>query len=252
MTRIEWTEKTWNPVAGCSPVSPGCLNCYAAIMAHRLAAMGQQKYQNTTERHNGRTIFNGTINIDPAALDIPKRVKKPTRWFVNSMSDLFHEDLTHQFRKQVFEVMNGCDWHEFQVLTKRPETVLEVADDLLWTPNIWMGTSIENATVAGRAVTLAQVPAEVRFLSVEPLLGPISDLPLDGIHWVIVGCESGPKKRVCDNQWVEDIVKQCRTKKVSIFIKQLIVDGKVSHSPSEWPRSLRTRKFPKTTTVHAT
>lgn len=243
-SKIEWTEKTWNPVAGCTPISPGCLNCYAAMMATRLAAMGQKKYDGTAEWRNGRAVFTGHINLDETALVIPKKIKKPTVWFVNSMSDLFHEGVPQSFRRRIFEVMNECPRHQFQVLTKRPEVALNVADDLTWTPNIWMGTTVENSTVIERAAVLSRIPAAIRFLSVEPMLGPIPDLSLDGIHWVIIGCESGPKKRPFENEWAEDVIEQCRERGVAVFVKQVIVGNKVSKKPHGWPERLRMRNYP--------
>lgn len=244
MSKIEWTGKTWNPIAGCTPVSAGCLNCYAALMATRLAAMGQAKYEGTAKWHNGRAVFTGQINYDEKALGIPLKTKKPTVWFVNSMSDLFHENVNPDFRKRVFEVMNQCPQHQFQVLTKRPEIALSVAADLSWTPNIWLGTSIADASVADRSVTLSAIPAAIRFLSVEPMLGPIPELPLDEIHWVIIGCESGAKKRPFENMWALDVIDQCRDLKVSVFVKQILVANKVSKDLANWPDALKIRQYP--------
>src|SRR5690606_26448584 len=204
---IEWTDATWNPVAGCTPVSPGCLNCYAARMAVRLQRMGGTgggASEGTARRaRDGRPVFAGRINLDREALDLPGSWKKGRRVFVNSMSDLFHEDVPLEFVKDIFEVMASCPQHEFQVLTKRPERAVELSAELPWARNVWMGTSVENALYAHRARTLAKIPAAVRFLSVEPLLGPIRKLPLDGIHWVIVGGESGPGARPMEAEWVE-------------------------------------------------
>ncbi|QNN21564.1 phage Gp37/Gp68 family protein [Planctomycetales bacterium ZRK34] len=241
---IEWTEKTWNPIAGCTPVSPGCLNCYAAMMATRLAAMGQRKYDGTAEWRSGRAVFTGIINLDETALAIPCRVKKPTVWFVNSLSDLFHEGVPQDFRRRIFATMNESPQHQFQILTKRPQVALDVAADLTWTPNIWMGTTVENSAVIERAAVLSRIPAAIKFLSVEPMLGPIPDLPLDGIHWVIIGCESGPKKRPFENEWAVDVIEQCRNMDVAVFVKQVIVGKRVSHDPAEWSTSLRVREYP--------
>ncbi len=193
---IEWTEATWNPVAGCTPVSPGCLNCYAARMALRLQYIGEAsgcaKYEGTSKIHNGRPVFTGRVNLDEGSLDLPRRWKKPRLIFVNSMSDLFHDAVPLEFIERVFRVMEECARHTFQVLTKRPERTLELADSLPWPKNVWMGTSVENALYVDRVDKLRAVPAQVRFLSCEPLIGPIRRLPLKGIHWVIVGGESGP------------------------------------------------------------
>lgn len=226
---IEWTEATWNPVAGCTPVSPGCLNCYAARMALRLEKIeeamgvtdtGCAKYAGTAKKHNGRPVFTGRINLDPDALDLPRRWRKPKLIFVNSMSDLFHEGVPTEFVHRVFNVMNECPQHTFQVLTKRPERVLEMHESLPWANNIWMGTSVENAIYVHRIHTLRKVRAKVRFLSCEPLLGPLNRLPLEGIHWVIVGGESGPGARPMEATWVERIRDQCVEKGVAFFFKQ--------------------------------
>jgi len=224
---IEWTEATWNPVAGCTPISPGCLNCYAARMALRLEKIeeasgisGCGKYTGTAKKHNGRPVFTGTINLDQDALELPKRWRKPKLIFVNSMSDLFHDGVPEAFIRSVFKVMNDCPQHTFQVLTKRPERVLELHETLNWTNNIWMGTSVENAIYVHRIHTLRKVQAKVRFLSCEPLIGPLNRLPLEGIHWVIAGGESGPGARPMESVWVERIRDQCIDKNVAFFFKQ--------------------------------
>lgn len=221
---IEWTEATWNPVAGCTPISPGCLNCYAARMALRLARINpgpKNKYRGTAKRaKNGRPVFSGVINLDPDALDLPRKWRKGRLIFVNSMSDLFHENVPPEFVQQVFRVMNECPQHHFQVLTKRPERALELAPQLEWSQNIWMGTSVENAVYINRIETLRRIPANVRFLSCEPLIGPIPKLPLDGIHWVIVGGESGPHARPMEEAWVTQIRDRCKSFDVPFFFKQ--------------------------------
>lgn len=221
---IEWTEATWNPVAGCTPVSPGCLNCYAARMALRLQHIGDStgcaKYLGTAKVHNGRPVFTGRINLDEAALGLPRRWRKPKFIFVNSMSDLFHKDVPVEFIQRVFQVMIECKQHTFQVLTKRPERTLELAGEVHWPTNVWMGTSVENALYTHRIHVLRKVPAKVRFLSCEPLIGPLNRLPLDGIHWVIVGGESGPGARPMQTEWVEKIRDQCVDKGVAFFFKQ--------------------------------
>lgn len=222
---IEWTQATWNPVAGCTPVSPGCLNCYAARMALRLEACGEvsgcSKYIGTAKRaRDGRPVFTGKINLDEGALDLPRRWRKPRRIFVNSMSDLFHKDVPAEFIRRVFDVMVECPQHDFQILTKRPERTLELADALPWPDNVWMGTSVENALYIHRIHTLRRIPAKIRFLSCEPLIGPIPRLPLEGIHWVIVGGESGPAARLMDSGWVAQIRDRCVDAGVPFFFKQ--------------------------------
>lgn len=224
-SRIEWTEATWNPVAGCTPVSAGCLNCYAARMALRLERINpgrNNKYDGTAKRtKSGRPYFTGRINLDYDALDLPLSWRKPRLIFVNSMSDLFHPEVPLDFIKDVFQVMRDCPQHTFQLLTKRPEIAQKYADELKpWTSNIWLGTSVENMMVVERVRTLAKVPAKVRFLSCEPLIGPIPRLPLKGIHWVIVGGESGPNSRPIEHDWVTQIRDQCVQKKVAFFFKQ--------------------------------
>jgi len=207
-TKIEWTEATWNPTTGCTKVSEGCKNCYAEKMAKRLQAMGMKRYQNG---------FQLTLHWD--LIDLPLRWKKPRKIFVNSMSDLFHPEVPDDFIQKVFETMNRASHHIFQVLTKRPERVAALAHRLNWTSNIWMGTSVENMRVIERVDHLRKVPARVRFLSCEPLLGPLK-LNLDGIHWVIVGGESGPGARPMDEQWVREIRDQCVKENVAFFFKQ--------------------------------
>ena len=208
-TNIEWTEMTWNPVTGCTKVSPGCLNCYAERMAKRLKAMGAFRYKDGF-----------ALSTHQEALDAPLRWKAPRKVFVNSMSDLFHKDVPLGFIQRVFDVMNRCPQHQFQILTKRAARLRALVDRLHWTPNIWMGVSVEDQNRARRAMELALVPAHIRFLSVEPLLGPIDRLPLDEIHWVIVGGESGPGARRMDPEWVDGILRQCRARDVAFFFKQ--------------------------------
>lgn len=206
---IEWTETTWNPVTGCSKISPGCKHCYAERMAKRLAAMRQPRYANG---------FRVTLQDD--IVDLPLRWKKPRLVFVNSMSDMFHTDVPDGFIAKCFEVMNEARQHTFQILTKRPDRVRELATDLYWSENIWMGTSVETAEFSWRSKEIAKVPAAIRFLSVEPLLGPIPRLPLQGIDWVIVGGESGPGARPMQPSWVRAIRDRCTTRNVPFFFKQ--------------------------------
>jgi protein gp37 len=206
---IEWTDATWNPVTGCSKVSPGCKHCYAERLATRLEAMGNPRYQNG---------FQVTLHED--ALRFPMRWRQARRIFVNSMSDLFHEDIPDEFIARVFETMVAASWHRFQVLTKRAERLETLAPKLPWPANVWQGVSVESASYTDRVERLATVPASVRFLSVEPLLGPIPALPLAGVQWVIVGGESGPRHRPVRPEWVRGIRDQCRAAGVPFFFKQ--------------------------------
>ncbi|HWQ35841.1 MAG TPA: phage Gp37/Gp68 family protein [Blastocatellia bacterium] len=206
---IEWTEATWNPLTGCDKISPGCKHCYAERLAIRLQAMGQANYVNGFR-----------LTLQEQALDLPLRWKKPRTVFVNSMSDLFHKDVPTAYIRRVFEVMNKAHWHQFQVLTKRAERLEELSAELNWSPNIWMGVSVENRDYAFRIDHLRQTGARVRFLSLEPLLGPLPDLNLRGIHWVIVGGESGPGARAMNPEWVNEIRRQCHQSRTAFFFKQ--------------------------------
>ncbi len=208
-THIEWTEMTWNPVTGCTKLSQGCKNCYAERMAKRLHAMGMDRYRNG---------FAVTLQED--LLELPLTWRRPRKIFVNSMSDLFHPDVPLDYIQRCFDVMRRCPQHAFQILTKRSERLREVADQLVWAENIWMGVSVENADVIARIDDLRQVPAAIRFLSLEPLIGALGNLPLEGIHWAIVGGESGPKARPMEAEWVEDIHRQCQDANVAFFFKQ--------------------------------
>ena len=209
LSDIEWTEATWNPLTGCSKISPGCKNCYAEKLSYRLQKMGQYNYRNG---------FNLTFHDH--ALEIPLKWKKPKIIFVNSMSDLFHKKVPVSFIKKVFEVMNNSPQHHFQVLTKRAERLEEIASQLKWTQNIWMGVSVENKDYKFRINHLLKTSAHIKFLSLEPLLGQLSNIKLKGIDWVIVGGESGPKARMMNREWVEQIQDQCVKKKVPFFFKQ--------------------------------
>ncbi len=200
---------TWNPVTGCSKISAGCKNCYAERMALRLKAMGMNHYANGFE-----------VALHEDALEAPTKWKRPRVVFVNSMSDLFHDDVPVEFIRRVFGVMARCPQHTFQVLTKRSNRVRELASVLEWPRNVWMGVSVEDSRVVFRVEDLQEVPAAVRFLSVEPFIGPIEHLPLKGIHWVIVGGESGPGARAMDPQWVDGILRQCREAGAAFFFKQ--------------------------------
>jgi len=206
---IEWTGSTWNPVTGCEKISPGCKHCYAERMAKRLQAMGQKNYVNGFE-----------LAVHPHAMELPLSWKKPQTIFVNSMSDLFLEAVPVDFIKQVFDVMGRAHWHTFQVLTKRAERLAELSSELLWAQNIWMGVSVENNDYTFRVDHLRATGARVKFLSIEPLLGPVPDLDLAGIDWVIVGGESGPGARPMHEEWVVEIKDQCLRTEVPFFFKQ--------------------------------
>ena len=206
---IEWTEMTWNPTTGCSKISAGCKFCYAEIMSKRLQAMGIEKYKDNFE-----------VRTHEASLRIPYSWKHSKVVFVNSMSDLFHKDVPLDFIKQVFEVMNDNPQHVFQVLTKRAERLFEVHKELKWTHNIWMGVSVENDKVKNRIDFLRKTNARVKFLSCEPLIGPLKKMNLKKIDWVIVGGESGHSPRPMDTEWVLDIQRQCEEKDVAFFFKQ--------------------------------
>lgn len=206
---IEWTDATWNPVTGCSKVSPGCKNCYAERLAFRLRAMGNPRYSNGFE-----------VTLHPDQLLLPLKWKSPRKIFVNSMSDLFHESVPDDFIRQAFDVMTKAHWHVFQILTKRAERLERLAPRLLWPENVWQGVSVESSEYTWRIAHLQKVPATVRFISVEPLVGPIPRLPLKGISWVIVGGESGPRYRQVDRVWVRGIRDQCIRAGVPFFFKQ--------------------------------
>lgn len=206
---IEWTEVTWNPVTGCYKISQGCKHCYAERMAGRLKLMGSARYENG---------FEPTLHWD--LIDQPRRWKKPRTVFVNSMSDLFQVDVPLKFIQAVFQTMAATPQHTYQVLTKRSDRLLELAPHLPWPDNVWMGVSVEDERVVQRVRDLRQVPAAVRFLSCEPLIGPLDNLPLDGIHWVIVGGESGPGARPMQAAWVESIQRQVQRSRAAFFFKQ--------------------------------
>jgi protein gp37 len=206
---IEWTEATWNPVTGCSKVSPGCQHCYAERMAKRLQAMGQSNYSRGFK-----------VTLQEHMLTVPLTWRRPKRIFVNSMSDLFHESVPADFIHRVFEIMEKAHWHTYQVLTKRSRRLLELDSDLEWSPHVWMGVSVESEIYKHRIDHLRQSRARVKFLSLEPLLGPLERLDLRDIGWVIVGGESGPGARPMQGEWVLDIRDQCRRARVPFFFKQ--------------------------------
>jgi protein gp37 len=208
-SHIEWTEATWNPVTGCSKISQGCKNCYAERLANRLQKMGVRRYSDGFE-----------VRLHADVLELPKTWKKPRLIFVNSMSDLFHENVPIEYIGQVFHAMQANPQHTFQVLTKRSSRLAAIANELPWPANVWMGVSVENAKVISRIDHLRKVPAKIRFLSIEPLIGPVGKLDLKDIHWVIVGGESGPGARTMEPAWVEAIFTQCRSASVPFFFKQ--------------------------------
>ncbi len=234
-THIEWTESTWNPVTGCTKISEGCANCYAERLAKRLRAMGNRNYRNGFE-----------VTLHPAALAIPSRWKKPQLIFVNSMSDLFHEDIDDAFIRKVFDVMIKTDRHVYQILTKRSERLLELAPSLPWAEHIWMGVTVESRAHKSRIAHLRKTPAHTKFLSLEPLLGPVPGLNLKGIDWVIVGGESGVGARPMKEEWAIDIRNQCDASGTPFFFKQWggvnkkkagrLLEGKLH---SEMPSSLK-------------
>jgi protein gp37 len=208
-TSIEWTEYSWNPVTGCTKISDGCLNCYAEKMSKRLKSMGNPRYKNGFE-----------VTLQEDLLDIPFQWKKPRMVFVNSMSDLFHHDIPFEYISKVFNVMNDCPQHTFQILTKRSERLVEYSKDLKWTHNIWIGVSIENNKVLNRLKDLKKVKAKTKFISFEPLLEKISIQTLKGIDWVIVGGESGPKSREMKEEWATSIRDICVLENIPYFFKQ--------------------------------
>ncbi len=206
---IEWTESTWNPVTGCTKASPGCAHCYAERMTRRLTAMGLANYKDGFE-----------LRMHPHVLELPLRWKKSQTIFVNSMSDLFHKDVTRDFVMKVFDVMSQAHWHTFQVLTKRAERLAALQAELPWSDNIWMGVSVESKDYKRRIDFLRNTKARVKFISFEPLLGDIGEVDLHGIDWAIVGGESGPGARPMDLQWVINLRDQCQAQKVPFFFKQ--------------------------------
>jgi protein gp37 len=208
-SHIEWTEATWNPVTGCTKVSAGCKNCYAERLANRLKAMGNRRYANGFE-----------LTLHDDVIDLPRSWRSGRKIFVNSMSDLFHDDVPFSYILRVFQTMRECPQHFFQILTKRSARVRRIADQIEWPANVWMGVSVENKVVISRVDDLRDIPAAVRFLSCEPLIGSLKGIDLTGIHWVIVGGESGPGARPMNIGWVREIHRACRTYKVPFFFKQ--------------------------------
>ncbi|MBN9032983.1 MAG: ABC transporter ATP-binding protein [Rhizobiales bacterium 63-7] len=220
-TTIEWTDATWNPVAGCSIMSAGCTNCYAMRMAARLEAMGVEKYRGLTRKSGGRPKWTGTLYLDESALRIPMTWSRSRNVFVNSMSDLFHPDIPADFVRRVWKVMAETPRHTYQILTKRPDRMAEILQaDFPVLNNVWLGTSVEDGRVLHRLDELRVVPAAVRFVSFEPLIGSVSAGNLKGIHWAIVGGESGPKARPMDPMWIDEIFDMCTDSDTAFFFKQ--------------------------------
>ncbi|MCY4459586.1 MAG: phage Gp37/Gp68 family protein [Albidovulum sp.] len=217
---IEWTESTWNPVVGCTVISPGCTNCYAMRLARRLEAMGQPKYAGTTRMSGGRPKWNGVVRTDQASVNLPVNWKAGRMIFVNSMSDLFHEAVPLAFIRQVFATMKKTPQHTYQILTKRSARLEELSGALEWPRNVWMGVSVENTDYQFRIDHLRRTGAAIKFLSLEPLLGPLNDLDLERIEWVIAGGESGPGARPINPDWVRTIRDQCDNAGIAFHFKQ--------------------------------
>jgi protein gp37 len=251
-SKIEWTETTWNPTTGCDRISAGCDHCYALTLARRLKAMGSAKYQNDGDPRTSGPGFGLTLH--PGTLDAPLHWREPRRVFVNSMSDLFHARVPLEFVRAVFAVMAATPQHTYQVLTKRAARLPRIAAKLDWPPNLWMGVSIETDEHAGRAGGLRQVPAAVRFLSCEPLLGDLPSLSLDGIHWVIIGGESGTGARPMMLAWAWRLIRECEDREIPVFVKQVGTVAAAEMRPyaakskggdwDDWPEWLRIRQFP--------
>ena len=222
LSEIEWTDATWNPISGCVMISPGCTNCYAMRMAARLQAMRHPAYAKTTRKSGGRPVWTGKIHLIEKALATPLSWRKPRKIFVNSMSDLFQDNVPVQFIERVWDTMEQAYWHTYQILTKRPDNMQRVLETLARRPlpNVWLGTSVESEKYKDRIVQLRKIPARVRFISFEPLIGAIGKVSLSGIHWAIVGGESGPRARPMDVSWVEEIRRQCKDQQVEFFFKQ--------------------------------
>lgn len=268
MSKIEWTGKTWNPTIGCTKVSEGCRNCYAEKMSIRINSMASNRMMGLwseysailkfdySEYANGEAVgFNGDLKLLYHRITQPFHWKKPQIIFVNSMSDLFHEKIPFEFIAYVWEIMFDTERHTYQILTKRPERMLEFSKWMenkkvraIDYKNVWLGTSIEDQKTANERMDILQkIPAKVRFLSIEPLLEKVKIYEkIKKINWVIVGCESGPKRRPCKLEWVESIVEQCKDATVPVFVKQISINGRVEKNINKFPEHLRIREYPKT------
>ncbi|MDR7029662.1 DUF5131 family protein [Rhizobium rosettiformans] len=220
-TSIEWTDATWNPVAGCSIMSAGCTNCYAMRMSARLESMGLEKYRGLTRKSGGRAKWTGSIYLDEKALSVPDTWAKPRNVFVNSMSDLFHPDVPTDFIRKVWDTMARTSRHTYQILTKRPDRMAEILrHDFAVLPNVWLGTSVEDSRVLHRLDDLREVPAAIRFVSFEPLIGSVAKGSLRNIDWAIVGGESGPNARPIETAWIDEIFDMCSDTGAAFFFKQ--------------------------------
>ncbi len=221
-SKIEWTDATWNPVAGCSIMSAGCKNCYAMNMARRLELMGMDKYSGLTRKSGKRVIWNNRVKLDYDSINAPLRWRSPKLVFVNSMSDLFHEKVPEHFIEQIWKTMEATPQHTYQILTKRPDRMNELVRKLKLKVlvNVWLGTSVEDHQVTHRIAELRKVPAAVRFVSFEPLIGSVGRIDLKGIHWAIVGGESGSSARKVDSTWIDEVFDACREQETAFFFKQ--------------------------------
>ncbi|MFI4976466.1 MAG: DUF5131 family protein [Caulobacterales bacterium] len=219
-TSIEWTDATWNPVAGCTVLTAGCTNCYAMRMAARLASMGTPKYQGLTRKSGQRYVWTGAVALDDDAIDAPRAWRKPRLIFVNSMSDLFQDAVPEEFIRRVWVTMEATPQHTYQILTKRPARMAALSEGLPVLRNVWLGTSVENADVLDRLDDLRATRAAIRFVSFEPLLGSVACADLAGIHWAIVGGESGPRARPMLEEWIDEIFEQCEDAGAAFFFKQ--------------------------------
>jgi protein gp37 len=244
-TNIEWTEHTWNPFVGCSIHTAGCTNCYAMRTAARLQGFGQPAYQGVVKIVNRKWVWTGRINVAPTAMRKPLKIREPSMFFVNSMSDFFHEDAPHDGQDEALGVMLQTPQHVYQILTKRAELIepfMERAKLALWPEHIWIGVTVERADCAHRIATLRKVPASIRFLSIEPLIGPLGPVDLSGIHWAIIGGESGPGARAMQYTWAREAADQCLSQHVPLFFKQwgkpennpLWFDTPLGESPAEY------------------
>jgi protein gp37 len=234
MTKISWTEKTWNPITGCTKISQGCKHCYAERMAKRLQAMGQAKYANGFE-----------LTLHENSLDEPLHWHKPAMIFVNSMSDTFHKNVPIDFLAKIFSTIGLCDWHTFQILTKRPDNALDIIPSGAWHKNIWLGATVEDHSEYRRIALLRQTEARVKFLSIEPMLSPMKAICLDGIDWVIVGGESGPGARPMEIDWAREIRDKCQEAGVAFYMKQLGGERYKFDQLEDLPEDLRIREYPK-------
>lgn len=251
-SKIEWTEATWNPLRGCSRVSEGCRFCYAEKVAERWSRAGEP-YEGlvipSKKGSGGHPRWTGEVRIIDYKLNEPLKWKKPKRIFVNSMSDLFHEKVPVDYILKVFDVMRRADWHQFQVLTKRSRRLLKLNAFIDWPDNVWMGVSVEDDRVTDRIAHLRRTDAKIRFLSLEPLIGPIPKINLDNIHWVIIGGESGPHARIMEPEWAKELLNQCKTANVPCFMKQMGTRwaggrGK-GNDINTFPEALQVREYPK-------